>query len=335
MSGGQRRVIVPLEISPAAPALGAVVHTLHGATMGTSWCVKFSGPRQVDGAAIAHVLQGRLDEVVAQMSPWEAGSDISRFNAAPAGRWQALPAGFAQVLACALAVAEQSGGAFDPTAGELVNLWGFGPPGRVSEAPQPSVLAAARERAGWQRLALRDEEVRQAGGQVLDLSAIAKGFGVDEVARGLQQLGFDNHLVEVGGELRGSGLRPDGQPWWVDLQTPPDAAGLGPTRLALHGLAVATSGDYLRYFDDADGVRRSHTLDPRSGEPVAHGLASVSVLHAECMWADAWSTALTVLGPVKGLALAQRLGLAALFVERRGAAWREHLSPALAAMADE
>lgn len=346
------RVLVPLEISATPPALGAVLHTLHGLTMGTRWCVKFCGPRVVDSAGPQAAVQRELDAVVAQMSPWQTGSDIDRFNTADAGTWHALPAAFGRVLGCALVVAQASAGAFDPTTGELVNLWGFGPPGPVAFAPSADRIAAARGRCGWQRLAWRGgplaegaqaeplapvAQVAQPGGVLLDLSAIAKGFAVDQVARLLDRRGLVNHLVEVGGELRGSGLRPDGQPWWVDLQAPPSthpgAASLLPTRVALHGLSVATSGDYLRCFDDR-GVRRSHTIDPRSGWPVAHGLASVSVLHAECLWADAWSTALTVLGPAQGLALATQLGLAALFVERRAAGWVETLSPALARLAD-
>lgn len=327
-----RRVIVPWQIDPDAPALGACVHTLQGLSMGTTWCVKLSGPRQLDIAALQRAVQYTLDAVVAQMSPWESGSDISRFNRAGAYAWHTLPAAFAQVMGAALQVADASGGAFDPTAGELVNLWGFGPPGPVSRAPAGEVLAAARARAGWHRLALRDGRLRQPGGAMLDLSAIAKGFGVDQVARLLDARGFGHHLVEVGGELRGSGIRPDGQPWWVDLKHPPGADALLATRVALHGLSVATSGDYLRHFSD-EGVSRSHTLDPRTGCPITHGLASVSVLHADCMLADAWSTALTVLGTEPGLACAREQGLAALFVQRTPGGFVERLSPALEAMA--
>ncbi|HEY0821572.1 MAG TPA: FAD:protein FMN transferase, partial [Rhizobacter sp.] len=196
----------------------------------------------------------------------------------------------------------------------------------------PEALDAARARAGWQRLTLQAGRLRQPGGATLDLSAIAKGFAVDQIARLLHARGFGDHLVEVGGELRGSGVRPDGQPWWVDLQLPPGAEGLPGTRVALHGLAVATSGDYLRHFSD-EGVSRSHTLDPRTGGPITHGLASVSVLHAECVLADAWSTALTVLGIEHGLACARERGLAALFVQRTSRGFVERLSPALEAMA--
>ena len=328
-----RRVIVPFDLSPAAPALGAVVHALQGETMGTSWCVKYSGARGADLLPLGDAIQSRLDTVVAQMSPWEEDSGISRFNRAPAQSWHALPDEFAQVIECALQLAEASGGAFDPTAGELVALWGFGPAGRVSTAPPPDALAAARTRAGWHRLIRRDGLLQQPGGSTLDLSAIAKGHGVDLVSRLLLERGVENHLVEVGGELRGCGVRPDGQPWWVDLQAPPAAAGLPGTRVALHGLSVATSGDYLRCFVDERGIRRSHTIDPRSGSPIEHALASVSVLHAECMHADALSTALGVLGREEGMAFARRFDVAALFVERRGTRFVETLSPALEAMA--
>ncbi len=300
--------------------------------MGTGWCVKLCGSPRLDLAALQAAIQHALDEVVAQMSPWEAGSDLSRYNRASAGHWQALPPAFAQVMGCALEVAAASDGAFDPSAGELVNLWGFGPPGPVARAPDALQLESARARAGWQRLQRRAHELLQPGGVTLDLSAIAKGYGVDQVARRLTVLGIENHLVEVGGELRGTGIRPDGQPWWVDLHRPPGAEALPLTRIALHGLSVATSGDYLRHFDD-DGVRHAHTLDPRTGRPITHGLASVSVLHRDCMQADAWSTALTVLGTGPGLALARERGLAALFVQRTADGVTEHLTPALGALA--
>jgi thiamine biosynthesis lipoprotein len=333
MSTAAPRVAVPLAIDARPPALGAATHVLRGLTMATRWCVKLAGPPRLDLEALQRELQQSLDRVVAQMSPWRADSHISRFNAAPAGSWHSLPAEFLSVLGSALQVASLSGGAFDPTAGALVDLWGFGPPGPVDAPPSPASVATACADAGWQRLAIDDARVRQPGGVRLDLSAIAKGFGVDQLSRLLSQRGLGNHLVEIGGELRGSGLRADGQPWWVDLMSPPSAADALPlTRIALHGLSVATSGDYLRHFDDADGLRRSHTIDPRSGRPVEHGLCSVSVLHEECMQADALSTALTVLGPGDGMRAARDHGIAALFILRIGDALSELLSPAFEAL---
>ena len=152
----------------------------------------------------------------------------------------------------------------------------------------------------------------------------------------LGTLGLRDHLVEIGGELRGAGLKPDGQPWWVDLEPPAADCGLAPLRIALHGLSVATSGDYRKCFVDATGQWRSHTIDPRTRRPVEHGLASVTVVHDSAMAADGWSTALMVLGPNEGLALADRLGLAARLVRRRppaeGGGYEERFSVAMRAL---
>lgn len=329
-----------------APALGAVVHDFAGRTMGTSWSVRLCGPAALRHEPVLRAVQHQLDEVVAGMSTWEHGSDLCRFNRADTGTWQALPSSFFDVLQHALEIARLSDGAFDPTAGALVDAWGFGPTAAdaaTPRVPDAATLADARSRAGWRRLELDAERraARQPGGLSLDLSAIAKGYGVDRVSRHLRAIGFDSHLVEVGGELRGAGTKPDGRPWWVALERPAsdgvgvDGAGAGAatmqTLVALHGLSVATSGDYRRWFEQ-DGVRYSHTVDPRDGWPVRHGLASVTVLHAECMTADALSTALTVMGPRDGLAFAEREAIAALFVVRGPDGLSEHLTGALEAM---
>jgi thiamine biosynthesis lipoprotein len=324
-----RRTLVPhLDTAPLPPALGGVVHTLAGCTMGTSWSVKVVADAERALLPLQQAIQQELDTVVAQMSPWETGSDLSRFNQAPLGSWQTLPAEFFKVLQCALQVAQESDGAYDPTAGALVNLWGFGPAQRHDEdgftPPSPRQLEAARNFCGWHRLWLdpATQRVQQPGDIYLDLSAIAKGFGVDQVARRLQQLGHDSFLVEVGGELRGQGLKPDGQPWWVALEQAPaehaDAGGNASDIVAaLLDWSVATSGDYRRYFKNG-GIRYSHTIDPRTGLPIRHNLASVTVLHQQCMLADAWSTALGVMGAEDGLAYANRHQLCALFVTRTG-----------------
>ncbi|WP_341677946.1 FAD:protein FMN transferase [Niveibacterium sp. SC-1] len=333
-----RRVLLPTALAPLTPPMnGEQLHTLHGLTMGTSWTVKLVAPAGFPRAQAQAGIQATLDRVVREMSQWEADSDLARFNRADAGSRHALPAGFAEVLGCALDVAHASDGAFDPSVGELVALWGFGPAGARTEPPPAPALAAARARCGWQKLDFdaRKAKALQPGGLHLDFSGIAKGFGVDEVARHLAERGVESYLVEVGGELRGLGVKPNGQPWWVALETPPGADDATPTAqtiVALHGLAVASSGDYRRYFEHA-GQCYAHTLDPRSGWPVAHACAQVSVVGTSCMWADAQATALTVLGLEAGMAYAQEHDIAALFLLREGAGFREIATPALQAMA--
>ncbi len=302
--------------------------------MGTSWSVRFVAPAGFDPAPVHAALVAELDAVVAAMSPWEAGSEISRFNRAPAGRWQSLSPGFFHVLQAGLALAEASDGAFDPTAGALVDLWGFGPAPCRSASPSAAEIADARAGTGWHRLTIDRpaRRARQPGGARLDLSGIAKGHAVDRLAVILAERGLTHALVEIGGELRGGGVKPDGQPWWVAVERPPGAA-LPETRVALHGLSIATSGDYRRWFE-AGGRRHAHSIDPRTGHPVANRIASVTVLHAECMMADAWATALLVLGVQPALELATSHAIAALIVERAGEHHAEHLTPAFAPMLD-
>ncbi|MCJ8157255.1 FAD:protein FMN transferase [Sphingomonas sp. LaA6.9] len=306
--------------------------TLQGLTMGTSWSVRLVARP----SGVADAMQGIervLDRVVAQMSNWETGSDISRFNRSTPGTWLLPPPEFLTVLDAALEIARLSDGAFDPAIGALVDLWGFGPAGPRKTPPADDAVADALARSGWRRIehdmaALR---ARRTATAALDFSGIAKGFAVDRVSEWLAGQGLVHHLVEIGGELRGSGLKPDGQPWWVDLEAPPGVA-VPVNRVALHGLSVATSGDYRRWFEH-DGRRHAHSLDPRTGRPIANGVASVTVLHPSCMLADAWATALTVLGTEAGLALAEAQGLAARIIERAEQGVREWHSSAFRAMA--
>lgn len=334
------RVFIPLSLPQPDPVpADAPTESLGGQTMGTSWSVKLIRPPHLDLQTIRDGIQQQLDLVIAQMSTWSASSDLSRYNQAEAGSWHALsmrPPHFLRVLDCALQIAERSGGAYDPSVGPLVNLWGFGPDPVRSEAPDAASLAQARARCGWQRVRIdrARNALLQPGGLYLDFSSIAKGYAVDLVTEHLRSIGVQSHLVEVGGELRGHGVKSDGQPWWVGLEQPPAPTGSEPgmqSIVALHGLALATSGDYRRYFEHA-GKRYSHTIDPRTAQPIAHALASVTVLHADCMTADAWATALMVLGDEEGLALALEAGLAALFVRRDGAGFRESMTPAMQAM---
>lgn len=328
------RVLVPALITPPARPVGGAVRAFGGETMGTTWSAKAVLPATVDLAALEAMIQRALDAVVAQMSPWEPLSDLCRYNRAPAGSWIRLPEATLTVLRRAIEVAETSDGAFDPTLGALTDLWGFGPRPFSGAPPEPSAIAAQREAGGWKRLTLDGEALFQPGGLRLDLNGIAKGFGVDQAAAALDRAGVKSYLVEVGGELRGTGAKPDGQPWWVELERPPSANDAEKTLVALHDLAVATSGDYRRFFDH-EGRRYAHTLDPATGAPVTHPTVSVTVLAQDCMSADAWATALTVMTPDAALAFAAKRDLAALIVSRAASGGlEERLSPALRAMLD-
>jgi thiamine biosynthesis lipoprotein len=312
----------------SSPTAARVLHTLGGETMGTTWSVRLAAARDADLRALHAGIEAQLALVVRQMSTWEPGSDISRYNRAAAGDWQSVPPEFALVLACALEIADASGGAFDPTIGALVGLWGFGAHAR-SSTPDREALAAARAHSGWQRIVFDagNRRVLQPGGLQLDLSAIAKGYAADRIAAHLREAGIADTLVEVGGELVGHGRKPDGAPWRVLVDAGPeeDDHRLDARVLALDGLAVATSGDRWHHYT-RDGRRYTHTIDPRSGEPVEHAAAAVSVLAGVAMRADAWATALGVLGVDAGHALALRLGLAARFLWRDDGGLHERMT---------
>lgn len=304
--------------SPSDTAAGGTMHSLYGHTMGTSWSVKLVAPTRTDSHALHAGIQAQLDEVVAQMSTWEPDSDIVRFNEAHADTWHALPDGFRSVLSCALEIARLSDGAYDPTVGPLVAAWGFGASANSRHVPDAAVLSAAQAHVGWQRLAVADgQRVLQPGGLQLDLSAIAKGYGVDRVARFLRARGIAGALVEVGGELYGYGRKPNGERWRVLVESSPDeeTESFAPRVIDLDDLAIATSGDRWHWFEQ-DGQRYSHTLDPRSGLPVEHAPAAVTVIATDAMRADAWATALTVMGVDAGLIFAEQQALSARFVVR-------------------
>jgi FAD:protein FMN transferase len=316
------------------------VRRFEGETMGTTWSVNAVVPEGIDDGAIEKGIQAQVDGVVSQMSTYEANSDLSRFNRAPAGTWQALPPEFFGVLRYALSLAKDTGGAYDPTVGPLVNLWGFGPEKRPRDAPGAAAIAAARSRVGWAKIRLDEASHRafQPGGIYVDLSSVAKGFGVDQVARFLDRSGVHAYLVEVGGELRAHGRKPDGSPWHVGIERPGAAAGavdklddVGRV-VSLTDKAIATSGDY-RHFFESGGTFYSHHIDPRTGYPVAHRVASVSIVADDCMHADSLGTTLTVLGPEEGMAYARRHGIAVLFIlYGEDGRFEERMSPAFAAV---
>lgn len=289
-----------------------------GATMGTTWKVRLALSPGRDQPSLQAAIEQRLDVLVAQMSHWSPTSSLALFNRARPASWSLLPPGFAAVVECGLAIAERSGGAFDPAIGRLTDLWGLGP-NPIAVRPAEAAVAEALVASGWHRLARSRAWLRQPGDLWLDLSGIAKGHAVDSVADLLGAAGIEHALVEIGGECVGRGLRPDGDPWWVELETPPGFA-VAPIRVALHQLAVATSGNY---------TRGAHTIDPRTGVPVENAPAAVSVVHRSCMTADAWATALTVLEPSAARQMCEAEDLAARILSSDGDEW---LSPALVAM---
>lgn len=339
MSPTGRQVLIPERLPPFRLSAEAQ-HPLcwEGRSMGTVWRVCAYA-----GAAAARLqheigigIEQRLERIVRQMSHFDPDSDLSRFNRAPAGSWVALPEPFFQVLRCALEIAAGSCGWFDPTLGEPISLWGFGPePGERDPAPWEAL--AALQRCGWERLRIdaARRAVLQPGGLQLNLAAIAKGFAVDEVSAWLQACGAGSALVEIGGEFRGWGVKPDGSPWWVELENPPHCANEIPhTLVALCGLSVASSGDWVQRRR-AGRRSVSHLIDPSTGSPVEGATAGASVLHESCMLADAWATALCAAPPRAAKRLAELHGLAARLLFRAPCGrLREWLSPALRPMAE-
>ena len=282
--------------------------------MGTGWSLQAVSPP----AATLHGVQAALDLVVEQMSQWEPKSDLSRFNRAAPNAWCEIPAEFAHVVEVALDIARVSGGAFDPGLGRITDAWGFGSAGRTGRVPPAGEPGASRT-IDFDPGARR---IRRGEAAALDLSGIAKGYAVDLAAEWLLDIGVRHFLLDVGGELRGEGIRPDGQPWWVDVEMPPTSS-IPPWRIALHDLSVATSGNYRRGFS-AGGRRYSHSFDPATGRPIVSGVSSVTVLHRDCISADGWATALTVLETEAAIALADAQEIAVCIV----AGDREHLSRA-------
>ncbi|WP_097064943.1 FAD:protein FMN transferase [Sphingomonas guangdongensis] len=286
--------------------------------MGTTWRVLYVGPDAPDGVQLAiKALLATLDD---QLSHWNPASRLCAFNRAPAGSWITLPHHLASVMDTALRVAAVSNGAFDPSIGALVDLWGFGPPG-PKPTPDDAAISEALAVSGWRRLRWDPaaRRLRQPGGLSLDLSGIAKGYAADAIADLLGARGLVHALVEVGGELVGRGVQPDGSPWWVDLESPP-GLNVEPIRAALHGIAVATSGNY---------VRGAHSIDPRNGRPSDNNVASVSVLAETAMLADALATAWTIAFPNDDF---RDMNVAARIITHADSGAVEHLTPAMARM---
>ncbi len=323
MHSPEPRIAVPEQLHPDGMRgfdAAAEIVDFSGETMGTLWRVRAALVSGNDRDQVRAAIQHTLDEIVRQMSHWDETSLLSAYNCAEPGHWSDLPPEFATVIASALTIAEATGGAFDPAIGRLTDLWGLGP-NRRPDAPSAAKLGEALAQSGWHRLTYDPEarRLRQPGGLWLDLSGIAKGYAADAVADCLADLGIFHALTEIGGECVGRGIRPDHDPWWVEAEAPFNFTG-PPIRIALHQLAIATSGDYLK---------GAHTIDPATGELAIHSTSAVTVIHPSCMVADAWASALLVLPPENAHKLAEREGICARLISRSGDEW---LSPAFAAM---
>jgi thiamine biosynthesis lipoprotein len=315
------RVVLPLLLLLAstlpAAATGPVLH-LAGETMGTTWSVQVARPAShLDSRTLRHELATVVADVDQRMSTYRPDSEISRFNARRTRAWIPVSRDTRRVVAEALRVSRLSAGAFDPTVAPLLDLWGFGAAGGAGDLPRPATLRATRARVGWRALDVAEGVValrKRRPDLEIDLSAIAKGFGIDAMAEHLERRGVTDYLIEIGGELRGRGRGRHGTGWTVGIELPHDASAVAAV-VRLERAAVATSGDY-RKGAEVGGVRRPHVLDPRTGSPVRHALASATVVARTAMRADALATALLVLGPDDGWELARRERLAALLVIR-------------------
>ena len=286
---------------------------LEGLTMGTRWSALIDDP-SVD-ADLKSRLQAVVDQVDAQMSTWTPDSDLMRLNAAPLNVWVALPDGLMTVLSAGLAISRQTNGAFEMNIGDAVRAWGFGPESISLDAIKVASAERRVPATNALELDLFNKRARKSAALSLNLSGIAKGYGVDRLAETARQLGHGATLCTIDGEVRATGHRRNGRPWSVAVETPDATAFAGHSILALEDMAVATSGDY-RHFVTVGATRLSHTMDPRRGAPLVAAPASVSVLSPACMLADAMATALMVLGEERGIAFAEAHKISALFLQQ-------------------
>lgn len=284
---------------------------LNGNTMGTTFHIKYF-PTELtpDQDLVLAAINKRLVEVNQLMSTYIPDSELSMLNKAKAGEAFALSPENVYLINEALRVNQLSEGYYDITVGPLVNLWGFGPKGRVTQQPEQALLDASRDWVGADKLTITNNKiVKPHDNTYIDLSSLAKGYGVDEVAKVLELFAVDSYLVEIGGELRVKGQKPSGKLWTVAIEKAVSDHREVQLIITPGDMAIASSGDYRLYFEE-DGVRYSHLIDPLTGKPIQHNLASVTVLHPLSAVADALSTAINVMGAEKGLAIAEKHNIA-------------------------
>lgn len=294
------------------------IEAITGLAMGTSYTVKWVHKLGHNPAEVARGVASELVRIETSMSTYMDASDLSGFNGAQLNEWHPVPAEMASLVAQSLDLSRQTGGAFDITIGPLVNLWGFGPSPIPEKIPSQAALDALKSVVGYELIQVQQQPpaMLKSADSTIDLSAIAKGYGVDAVALWLEAHDFKNYLVEVGGELRAQGLKPDGSPWRIAIETPSIDAQQVYQVVKVSNMAVATSGNYRNYYE-REGVRYTHTLDPSTLRPVTHNLASVTVIDASAARADALATALMVMGGEKGVEWAKVHQVPAYFIIKK------------------
>jgi thiamine biosynthesis lipoprotein len=293
------------------------LYDIGGVTMGSTWSARIVAPTSLDVVALQAQLEAQLQELDRQLSGYRDSAVLWQLNAAPVGEWRALPEHLAAVIRYGMQLHDASGGAFDLTVKPLVNLWGFGAAPVRTELPSDDEIAAARARLGNDRIEVSPDasRIRRNAEVSIDVDAIAPGHVADVLAAWLTTQGLPNHLVEIGGEVRAEGHRPDGSAWRIGIERPVTSEGDVKRTIAVTDRGVATSGDY-RVFVELAGKRYSHTIDPATGRPVNHLLASVTIVAPNALIADGCATTVMVLGPERGMAWADARGLGVYMVVR-------------------
>lgn len=306
---------------------------LEGAIFGSFYQVTIADSlTQGQARELEEGLREVLEQVDASMSIYREDAELIAFNQSPVGEWQPLSNELIEVLAISQSVAESSNGAFDVTIGGLVNLWSFGSEARPKEVPDDETLQARLAEVGPDSIEIDENamQARRLRDVFINLGGVAKGHATDRVAAYLDAEGIEHYLVNLGGDLIARGYRDgDGEPWRIGIEAPLDDRQEATHTVPLHDMSVATSGDYRNYFEE-NGKRFSHTIDPRTGRPIEHRVASVTVAHPSNAWADAWATAMNVLGDEEGLVLAREQNLKVLLLVREGEGWGSVASPAFA-----
>lgn len=334
MVGASRAFIGLLALAAAGCARTPQELAIAGPTMGTTYSIKVaSTPASVDAHALRVAADEVLERIDLSMSGYRDDSEISRFNASASTDWFEVSTDLATVVDYALQVSRASEGTFDITVGPLVAAWGFGAQGEPIDLPDAARLAELKAQVGYEKLEarLQPPALRKADASLkVDLNGIAPGYAVDLMTERFRSMQLSHFMIDIGGEVRAQGRNARGQLWRIAVERPIDAEPEPYAIVQLDDAAVTTSGEYRHYFD-RDGHRYSHTIDPRTGRPVEHTLASVVVIGPTSMYTDAWTTALNVLGTEAGMTLATKLDMPVMFIEARGTELHSVTTPQFAA----